>query len=449
MWNKDNICAISTSTGQSAAIALIRITGENSIDIVSKIFFPINSAKKLSDYKPRFNVLGNIIHDNQVIDEVVAVYYKAPNSYTGDDTVEISCHGSLFIQNEILRLLLSSGSRLAYPGEFTQRAFLNGKLNLAQAEAVGDLIGSETWSQHQIAINQIRGGFWKELKKLRTDLIDFAALIELELDFSEEDVEFAHRTKLIQLVEQLLDYIDRLSATFKNGNAIKKGIPVAIVGAPNVGKSTLLNCLLNEERAIVSDIAGTTRDTIEDTVVLDGLLFRFIDTAGLRKTDDVIESIGIERSIEAAKKARLIVYLFEQSIDEDLLQRLKDIVQENQSELLLVANKSDLYNYNSDVIKISAKNRIGVDTLVNRLTSTFKDMDYSSGHILTNLRHYEALNQAALSLRQVLVGIKSGVSSEFVAMDLRQALFHLGSVTGDVSVDDILDSIFSKFCIGK
>jgi tRNA modification GTPase len=395
-----------------------------------------------------------------VIDEVLASIFVAPHSYTKENSVEISCHGSAYIISQIIKLLLSNGARMAKPGEFTMRAFLNGQLDLSQAEAVADLIASQNAASHQIAMNQMRGGFSSELQALRSELINFASLVELELDFSEEDVEFANRAQMKNLILQILKVITRLINSFELGNVIKNGIPVVIAGKPNVGKSTLLNALLNEERAIVSAIAGTTRDTIEDEISIQGLRFRFIDTAGIRETDDLVEAQGVARSIEKINSSAVILYVYdaaETSLSElqEIISEFKPILEKNNSTLFLVQNKSDQALAPHEIeglrsIPISALNKTGLQTLENELVQL---VDVSALHdgqsIVSNLRHAEALANAAAALQKVLNGIDDPITSDFLAIDIKQALYHLGEITGSISTDDLLDNIFSKFCIGK
>ena len=448
-YNSDTICALATGGGISA-IALIRISGKKSIEIVNKIF-----SKNLTKKESHTVHFGNIIIDNKIIDEVVITIFKKNQSFTGEETVEISCHGSKYIQNKILEILINNGIRLANPGEYTMRAFKNGKLDLSQAESIADLIESESEAAHKTAIQHLRGGFSKKLKLLRQKLIDYASLIELELDFSEEDVEFANRNQLNNLLNELKSEINVLIDSFKLGNVIKNGIPVAILGAPNVGKSTLLNLLLNEDKAIVSDIAGTTRDSIEDEINIKGYNFRFIDTAGIRKTDDTIENLGIEKTINHADKSNIIIYLIDasQNIDNQL-DNIKNLSKENQKKIIKVINKIDL-NKNLDIstsehILISAKENFGTDELKNRIFdfTNLNALD-NNNTIVTNQRHYEQLKKTLCELKIAIEGLNNGLSGDLLAINIKQSLFHLGLITGEVTTDDLLSNIFGKFCIGK
>ena len=448
-YNSDTICALATGGGISA-IALLRISGDRSIEIVNKVF-----SKNLTKKESHTVHFGNIIIDNKIIDEVVITIFKKNQSFTGEETVEISCHGSKYIQNKILEILINNGIRLANPGEYTMRAFKNGKLDLSQAESIADLIESESEAAHKTAIQHLRGGFSKKLKLLRQKLIDFASLIELELDFSEEDVEFANRNQLNNLLNELKSEINVLIDSFKLGNVIKNGIPVAILGAPNVGKSTLLNLLLNEDKAIVSDIAGTTRDSIEDEINIKGYNFRFIDTAGIRKTDDTIENLGIEKTINHADKSNIIIYLIDasQNIDNQL-DNLENLSKENQKKIIKVINKIDL-NKNLDIstnehILISAKENFGTDQLKNRIFdfTNLNALD-NNNTIVTNQRHYEQLKKTLSELKIAIEGLNNGLSGDLLAINIKQSLFHLGLITGEVTTDDLLSNIFGKFCIGK
>ncbi len=464
MTQNDTIIALATPNGVGA-ISVIRLSGNDAITITER-FFKSVSGKKLSEQKTHTIHLGHIIDNNRILDEVLVSVFKNPNSYTGENVVEISCHGSTFIQQEILQLFLKNGCRIADNGEFTMRSFLNGKMDLSQAEAVADVIASNSEASHQMAIQQMRGGISNELKNLRQQLLDFASLIELELDFSGEDVEFADRSKFTELVNKIQFVLKRLIDSFAFGNAIKNGIPVAIIGEPNVGKSTLLNALLNEERAIVSDIAGTTRDTIEDELIIDGVAFRFIDTAGIRETDDVVENIGIKKAYEKADKAQLVIYLVESSKLKVQSEQLNQIEKRFKNKrLLIILNKidklsekelttlqnSELKTLNSKLILLSAKNKTGIDTLKNELTSLVNKGALSNNEtIVTNSRHFEALNNALESISAVQNGIDLGISSDLFAIDIRECLRHLGNITGEYDVDkDILGNIFSNFCIGK
>ncbi len=435
------------------AIAVIRVSGKEAFAVVGKLF-----SKTVANLPSHTVHYGTIKDGSRIVDEVVATIFKGPNSFTGEDVVEISCHGSVFIQQQIIQLLLDAGCRMANAGEFTMRAFFNGKMDLSQAEAVADLIASNSEAAHQLAMHQMRGGFSKEINHLRQELINFASLIELELDFSEEDVEFADRSDLKTLVEQIQVIIKRLVDSFAVGNVIKNGIPVAIVGVPNVGKSTLLNALLNEERAIVSDIAGTTRDTIEDELIIEGIAFRFIDTAGLRDTTDTIESMGIERTYEKANEAAIILYMADMSTEKpDAVEKAITTFRnklDGHQQLIPVYNKADIgekgFEPPVEGITISAKAGTGIETLKEQLVS-FVDSGalQSNDTIVTNARHYEALSKAFASLNNVLTGLDANITGDFLAIDIRQALHHLGEITGEITTDDLLGNIFSKFCIGK
>ena len=464
MIRQDTIIALATPAGVGA-ISVIRLSGEKAIDIVDVNFRAINKSKLLKDQKSHTIHLGHIIDKDTILDEVLVSIFKNPRSYTGENVVEISCHGSSFIQQEIIQLFLQNGCRMADNGEFTMRAFLNGKMDLSQAEAVADVISSNSAASHQMAIQQMRGGITNELKELRTQLLDFAALIELELDFSGEDVEFADRTKFKELVAKITFVLKRLIDSFSFGNAMKNGIPVAIIGEPNVGKSTLLNALLNEERAIVSDIAGTTRDAIEDELIIDGVAFRFIDTAGIRETEDVIESIGIKKAYEKAENAQLIIFLIDSNkfaySSEDFFYEIKTIKDRFPNKrLLVIANKVDTLScYDSSILQseienlilLSAKNKTGIDALKQELTSLVNIGALSNNEtIVTNSRHFEALNNALIAITSVQQGIDLEISTDLFSIDIRECLRHLGNITGEYDVDkDILGHIFSNFCIGK
>nr|WP_321411535.1 tRNA uridine-5-carboxymethylaminomethyl(34) synthesis GTPase MnmE [uncultured Allomuricauda sp.] len=452
----DNIVALATPSG-TGAIAVIRVSGPDAITLVDKLFKSIKS-KKLVEQKSHTIHLGNIVDGDKILDEALVSIFKGPHSYTGENVVEISCHGSPFIQQQIIQLLLRNGCRSASAGEFTLRAFLNGKMDLSQAEAVADLIASDSEAAHDIAMQQMRGGFSNEIQELRQELLNFASLIELELDFSQEDVEFADRTQFNELLTKISDVLKKLIDSFALGNVIKNGIPVAIVGQPNVGKSTLLNVLLNEERAIVSEIAGTTRDTVEDHISIKGIGFRFIDTAGIRETVDVVEKIGIERTFEKIEKARLIIYLFDgMDFEKTELEQIQKRYPNKQ--LLPICNKMDLLNLNQkekisseipNVLFLSAKLKEGISELESRLLSLV-DSGALSGDttIVTNSRHYDALLKALEEIQKVKEGLDMELSSDLMAIDIRQALYHLGEITGSVTTDDLLGNIFSNFCIGK
>lgn len=453
MANQETIVALATATG-NGAIAVIRMSGVDAITIVNQVF----KGKDLLQQPSHTIHFGTIRDGDEVLDEVLVSLFIAPNSYTGENCVEVSTHNSRYIIERIIQLLVKGGARPAQPGEFTLRAFLNGKMDLSQAEAVADLIASNSAASHQVAMQQMRGGFSNILKQLREKLINFASLIELELDFSEEDVEFADREQLKRLVLEINAVVHRLIASFEQGNVLKNGVPVVIAGKPNVGKSTLLNTLLNEERAIVSDIAGTTRDTIEDEINIDGVSFRFIDTAGIRDTIDIIEAKGVERTREKMRQARLIIYLADPQQDdvEEINSQIAEVhaldvpyvVVVNKTDLLTKKHKEALAGIKP--LFISAKNNVGVEDLKSELLRKVNLHSLDSDDVLvTNVRHVEALQKTHESLAKVLDGIDNPVTSDFLAMDIRQALQHLGEITGSVSTDDLLDNIFSKFCIGK
>ena len=453
----DTIAALSTPPGMGA-LAIIRISGHDALPILSSIF-----NKDLTQAEGYTIHFGNIKDGAEIIDEVLVSIFRAPRSFTGEESAEITCHGSEYIQSRILQLLLSAGCRMAQPGEFSMRAFANGKVDLSQAEAIADLISSSTAAAHKLAMNQMRGGFSKKINELREKLIDFASLIELELDFSEEDVEFADRDELTTLVSGIDVIVKNLMNSFASGNAIKNGIPVAILGAPNMGKSTLLNALLEDERAIVSHIAGTTRDTIEDEMVIEGVRFRFTDTAGIRETTDEIETIGISRAFEKAGKSAVVIYLFDaastsQSEIQEELEILRNNIGEDVS-LVLVGNKIDKLNGTSHVMNfpemdealyISARSGKGLDELKSKLIALSKITSLEGNDVVvSNLRHFEALSKAHEALTSVLAGIGTEITSDFLAMDIRRGLFHLGEITGEITTEDLLGNIFSKFCIGK
>jgi tRNA modification GTPase len=460
--HEDTICAQATVVG-IAAIHLIRITGKNTFEVLEKVFFTKN--KKANLEKANTIHFGLIKDQERIIDEVLVSIFKNPNSYTGEDTAEISCHGSQYVAEEILKVLFKNGVRQATAGEFTLRAFINGKMPLSKAEAVADVIASNSKASHQLAIDQLRGGFTNLIESLREELINFASLIELELDFAEEDVEFADRTQFVALLEKITQTLKKLIESFDAGNAIKNGIPVVIVGEPNVGKSTLLNTFLNEERAIVSDIAGTTRDTIEDEIIIKGVMYRFIDTAGIRETKDTIESLGITKTFEKINQAKLILLLFDAVNDSlekvnHIYQEIKSKTKNESSKIILIANKCDKGNLeqiekkfaeiSDEIIFISALNKTNIETITNamHLKVTQGILDNSTS-VVTNIRHFEALSNAFNALEKVKIGIDEKISSDFLAMDIRESLFHLGLITGNISTDDLLGNIFSKFCIGK
>lgn len=449
----DTIIAPATPHGISA-LAIIRLSGNEAISLAARVF----RGKDLTSMPSHRVAVGFIQDEGRILDEVVVTVFRKPRSYTCEDMVEISCHGSPVVVREIINLFTRMGARLAMPGEFTRRAFLNGRLDLAQAEAVADIIHAETENARQAAMNQMRGGFSKEINRLREQLIDFAALIELELDFGEEDVEFARRDELKALVQRILDFTEKLIASFASGNVIKNGIPTVIAGRPNAGKSTLLNALLNEERAIVSDIPGTTRDTIEDEITLGGLLFRFIDTAGLRHTTDAIEAQGVERTRQYMQRAALILYLIDLTMatQQDVRQQEEDLKKLN-IPYLLIGNKTDrlsseeLEKWKSfPMVFISASAGTNLDELKQRILEKFHFEQVKSGDVLvTNARHHQSLVETREALKRVLEGLEKHISGELLAFDIRQAQHHLGEITGSISSEDLLDSIFSRFCIGK
>jgi tRNA modification GTPase len=462
-WSQDDIiCALATPPGVGA-IAVVRLSGKGCLALLDAFFRPSGKGLPLAAAEGYTIHHGNIYKDDMWLDEVLVSVFTAPHSYTGEESAEIGLHGSLYIQQKVLELLVASGARMAGPGEFTLRAFLNGKYDLAQAEAVADLIASQTSSSHQLALDQMRGGFSKKISALRQQLIDFAALLELELDFSEEDVEFADRTRIFEILRELKAEIDSLLTSFSLGNVLKHGIPVAIAGKPNVGKSTLLNALLNEERALVSEIPGTTRDYIEDVIILGGTAFRFIDTAGLRATEDRVETLGIEKTREKISQARIILYVFDvsQMPPEELRAELDDLLQstENPDILIIpVANKTDMLiespHHFRDLVEwgtifVSAKRKENINLILESLKKSLSSQVHPDQVILSNARHYEALQKAKLSLTAVEKGFVEKLPTDLIAIDLRLALHHLGTITGTVVPDDILGSVFGRFCIGK
>jgi tRNA modification GTPase len=468
MMYNDSIVALATPSG-AGAIAIIRVSGQNAIEIGASVFKSIKN-KDLKQQKTHTLHLGHIIDDGKTLDEVLISIFKGPNSYTGENTIEISCHGSTYIQQQIIQLLLRKGCRMANAGEFTLRAFLNGKLDLSQAEAVADLISSDNEASHQIAMQQMRGGFSNEIAKLREELLNFASLIELELDFAEEDVEFADRTQFHELLNRIEFVLKRLIDSFAVGNVIKNGIPVAIVGEPNVGKSTLLNALLNEERAIVSDIAGTTRDTIEDELVIGGVGFRFIDTAGIRETKDVVESIGIQKTFEKIEQAQVVLFIIDSLqliIDNENKVKIEIEKIRNQFPLkpiIVVINKVDTLNQEDRIklehqlsiinyqlsIEISAKEKTGINEIKNTLLSFVNTGALRNNEtIVTNTRHYDSLLKALDEIQKVKFGLESNLSSDLMALDIKEALYHFGLITGQVTNDELLGNIFANFCIGK
>jgi len=455
----DTIIALATSSGVGA-IAVIRLSGEKAIEIVNQYFQSKFGKKDLSQVKSHTIHLGHIVANNSVLDEVLVSIFKNPHSYTGENVVEINCHGSVYIQQEILQLFIKNGVRNANPGEFTLRAFLNGKMDLSQAEAVADLIASNSAASHQVALQQMRGGFRSEIETLREQLLNFASLIELELDFAEEDVEFADRTAFKKLINQISTVLKRLIDSFALGNVLKNGIPVAIVGEPNVGKSTLLNALLNEEKAIVSHIAGTTRDAIEDEISIEGVAYRFIDTAGIRTTEDFVETIGIQKTFENIEKAQLVLHLVNAATFKSDQNSIQDLKKEYPNKkILTIVNKADLLSDDeiitlkskySGLLIISAKNKTGIHQLTTTLTQLANKGALSNNEtIVSNSRHFEALNNAFNAIKEVQKGIDQNVSTDLFAIDIRQALFHLGEITGEVTTEDLLGNIFANFCIGK
>ena len=464
MLDQSTICAISTPPG-IGGIAVIRLSGREAVAITAKIFLSPASDKRLADQRANTLHFGTIKSGDELVDEVVVSLFKAPHSFTGEDIVEITCHGSVYIQQRILQLLITNGARLAKPGEFTQRAFLNGKMDLSQAEAVADLIASGNAAAHRLAITQMRGGFSKEIGQLRAELLRFAALVELELDFSEEDVEFADRSALIELSTRIAALLKKLTESFRLGNVIKNGIPVAIIGETNVGKSTLLNALLNEDKAIVSDIHGTTRDVIEDVINIDGTLFRFSDTAGIRETTDTIETMGIERSYHQLDKAEIVLLVTDISGPvPPILDRIRKIRGKIADQhLIIIANKVDIAPIESqnqlsqfqllqheEVVFIAAKSHTNLDALI-QIMKRAVDFDSIGPEeiIVSNIRHYEALSLAFGAIEKVIEGLTRGISGDFLAQDIRECLHYLGEITGKVSTDEILGHIFKHFCIGK
>ena len=462
--SQDSIIALATPYGLGA-IAVIRLSGEGVIELVDAYFKAKGKGKTLNSVASHTVHLGYIMDEKRIIDEVLVTVFKTPHSYTGENVVEISCHGSVYIQQEILQLFLKHGARHAEAGEFTLRAFLNGKMDLSQAEAVADVIASDSQASHSIAMQQMRGGFSNEIAALRTELLNFASLIELELDFSEEDVEFADRTEFQVLVSKIANVIKRLIDSFALGNVLKSGIPVAIVGEPNVGKSTLLNTLLNEDKAIVSEIAGTTRDAIEDEIVLQGVTYRFIDTAGIRETKDVVENIGIQKTFENIEKAQLVLHLIDANLPGSpnlagwALEEKKLQAKYPQKKILTLLNKADalsdkqiteLATIQPNWILISAKHKTGLEALLSHLTQLVNTGSLTNQQtVVSNSRHFEALTKAFEALNEVQKGMDENISSDLMAIDIRQALYHLGEITGEITNDDLLGNIFANFCIGK
>ena len=467
VFDNDTICAIATPHGMGA-IAVIRVSGPEAISIVSQLFTQNGKPFNLEKMVSQKAYYGHIVDNNDLLDEVLVTFFKAPHSFTGEDSAEISVHGSVYVQQKLLQVLIAHGCRMAEAGEFTRRAFVNRKFDLAQAEAIADLISSESEAAHRVAINQLKGGFSKELQMMRSKLLEMTSLMELELDFSEEDVEFADRSQLKALLQETQGQVDRLKDSFRLGNAIKNGIPVAIVGQTNTGKSTLLNALLGEDRAIVSDIAGTTRDTIEETLNINGILYRFIDTAGLRNTDETIEKIGIERSYRKINEASVVIGMLDATNDYvSVLSAANDIrskVDLEHQQLILCINKVDTLDDQGEalfgelrldldndailVICLSAKHGFGLNDMYNTLKHS-QPIAYPDATLVTNVRHYEALLHASESLNQVQQGLEMNIPTDLISQDLRQALFYLGSITGEITTDEVLGTIFSRFCIGK
>ena len=462
MTNKDTIIALATASG-AGAIAVLRVSGPEAISVSNSLFRSIHNKSLLTQTTHTVH-LGHVMDGKRVLDEVLLSLFKNPQSYTGEDVVEISCHGSSYIQQEIMQLFIRKGCRAAEAGEFTLRAFLNGKMDLSQAEAVADLIASDSAAAHQIALQQMRGGFSSEIKNLREELLNFASLIELELDFSEEDVEFADRQQFEELLKRIVKVLKYLIDSFATGNVIKNGVPISIIGAPNVGKSTLLNALLNEDKAIVSNIAGTTRDAIEDELIIEGVKFRFIDTAGIRHTDDTVESIGIKKTFAKMAESQVIIQLLDASLiskanTADILASLVETkAQYPEKETLVVLNKMDLADKallskvfsELEPLHMSAKTGTGVELLKTKLL----DMVHmgklqNNDTIITNARHYDALRLALENIQKVQDGMQTGLSGDLLAIDIREALYHFGRITGEISTDDLLGNIFANFCIGK
>ncbi len=463
MINNDIICAISTPQG-NGAIAVVRLSGNESIALIDKLYHSPKEGKRLIDQQANTIHFGVLKDGDKIIDEVVISLFKKPNSYTGEDLVEISCHGSEYIQQQVLQLLTKNGARLAKPGEFTLRAFVNGKMDLSQAEAVADLIASSSATSHKVAIQQMRGGFSGEILNLRDRLLHFISLLELELDFSEEDVEFADRKQLNDLLNNIQQLIQKLLKSFDLGNVIKNGVPVAIVGHTNVGKSTLLNRILNEEKAIVSEIAGTTRDVIEDVINIEGVTFRFIDTAGIRETSDKVETIGIERTYDRISKASIILLLVDATEDiQDIKRAIKtveDKIAGTDKKLIVTINKIDQQQVDTNleqlirekdiILRISAKTGENIDQLIEELLSVVNLTSLNQNEVIvTNARHYEALEKASESLQRAIDGLNTGITGDFLAQDIRETLHYLGEITGEITTDEVLGNIFKNFCIGK
>ena len=464
MTHTKTICAISTAPG-AGAIAIVRLSGSEAFTILSKIFTPAKEGKKIEEQKTNTLHFGTIHDKGKIIDEVLVSVFRMPHSFTGENVVEISCHGSVFIQQAILQLMLKNGASMAAPGEFSKRAFFNGKMDLAQAEAVADLISAQSKAAHSVALKQMRGGVSNEIKTLRNELLQFTTLVELELDFSEEDVEFANREQLLQLTNTISKLINKLTGSFEYGNAIKNGLPVAIIGDANVGKSTLLNALLNEEKAIVSEIAGTTRDVIEDVVIIEGIQFRFIDTAGIRTTSDHVETIGIERTFQKIEQAEIVLTIIDATSSFNniimFLTRMSEKLHTKNTALLI--NKTDLAQSDDldelirmgeemqfPTLSISAKNNIGIEQLIQFLVNSVQSNGYDENDvIITNMRHFESLSHAGKAIERVHEGLTAGISGDFLSQDIRECLHYLGEITGEISTDEVLGNIFKNFCIGK
>ncbi len=459
---EDTICAPATAGG-TAAISIIRLSGSRALAVLEPLFHPASVKKSLARADSHTILLGSIRSKDEFIDQVLVSVFRAPHSYTGEDVLEISCHGSEYIRQRILELLTGNGCRLADPGEFTMRAFMNGKMDLSQAEAVGDLIAAQSQAQHRLASKQMRGGYSKIMKELRQQLVAFTSLLELELDFGEEEVEFANREKLLLLVGEMLNQISQLIRSFSTGNVLKHGIPVTIAGRPNAGKSTLLNALLNEERAIVSEIPGTTRDTIEDNIIIDGISFRFIDTAGLRKSNETIETLGIKKTHQKIKQASIVLYLFDaaQTTVEELKKELEEMAEQtdmSNKKLIILGNKADKLIYSPrqftelvdmETIFISAKRRENLELVLDGLLKTVNRDQLETDTVVSSSRHHQALEKTREALEKVKAGLRDEVPEDLLSADLREALYHLGTITGDISTDEILGNIFSSFCIGK
>lgn len=460
--NNDTICALASPAG-SGAIALIRLSGPDSFKIGDRIFQAAKKGESIEKAKGYTILFGKIFDQDHILDEVLVSIFRNPHSYTGEDSIEISCHGSSFIQQKMIELLISKGARMAEAGEFTMRAFFNGKFDLSQAEAVADLIASNSTASHQLALEQMRGGFSSKIKALRKELVDLASLIELELDFAEEDVEFADRSRFINLLAEIGREVRQLVDSFALGNVIKHGIPVAIIGKPNAGKSTLLNRILQEEKAIVSDIPGTTRDSIEDTITIEGFAFRFIDTAGLRSSTDKIENLGIERTYEKIRQSKIILYVCDMTLStpDDLkatIEDFKEHIEDENKRFILIGNKIDeliemprFFNQYVDLetIFISAKRNENINLIIDSLVSSVKDLDLGDNAIVSNARHLGALNKVLEAIQAMEAGFHEGIPTDLIAIDIRTALHYLGEITGEVTTNELLGNIFGKFCIGK